>query len=108
MGYRKGETREQYNARLNAVMKARYFVRRAQAIEYLGGKCVDCASTNMLEFDHKDRSLKEHNLGKLFSSANPEKLYKEVAKCVLRCVACHSHRTTFDKLAGVNVLGNIL
>ena len=108
MGYRKNETKEQYNARLNAIMKARYFSRRAQAIEYLGGKCVDCSSTEMLEFDHKDPALKEHNLGKLFSSANPEKLYKEVDKCVLRCIACHAHVTTFQRLQKIDVLGSIL
>jgi 5-methylcytosine-specific restriction endonuclease McrA len=104
---RNNETKVQYNARMNAYMKARYFIRREAAIKRLGGKCIDCGSMTMLEFDHKHRADKEHNVGKLFSSANLEKLNKEVDKCVLRCVGCHAYRTAFDKLSGSDILGEI-
>lgn len=98
------ETREQYNARMNEYMKARYFRRRAEAIEYLGGKCIDCGHAEMLEFDHVNPAEKSANIGALFASANKEKLQAEIDKCVLRCVACHAHITALQKLQGVNLL----
>ena len=87
---------------MNTYMKARYARRRAEAVEKLGGKCVDCSTTVMLEFDHIADKTK--NIGAMFASASEEKLQAELAKCVLRCTGCHAHMTAFRKLQTVNVL----
>jgi 5-methylcytosine-specific restriction endonuclease McrA len=98
------EARQRYNARKNEAGKAKYQRRRNEAVEYLGGCCVDCGSTFMLEFDHKNQSEKEYNISKLFASASKQRLYAEVDKCELRCVACHAFVTACQKLQDVDVL----
>lgn len=71
------------------------------AIEYLGGKCVDCTETNVkeLEFDHV-RGEKTANLGCMFNGSSLAKIKEELDKCELRCLACHAvkdGRLTKDK-----------
>ena len=39
----------------NATWKA---AKRERYIQYLGGKCIDCGSTEKLEFDHVDPSAR--------------------------------------------------
>lgn len=104
MAPRRSETKEEYNARMNEYMKAKYFRRRNAAIEQLGGKCIDCGATNDLEFDHVDPKNKTYNIAQIFSSHSEEKLQKEIQKCVLRCVACHAHITALQKLQSTNLL----
>jgi hypothetical protein len=53
--------------------------------------CVDCGATSgRLDFDHRDGETK------LFNLAHPRcsnaRLMAEVAKCDVRCVACHARR----------------
>lgn len=104
MAQRKNETKSEYNARMNEIMKAKYFKRRNAAIDQLGGKCVDCGISYGLEFDHIDPSNKTYNIAQIFSSHSEEKLQKEIKKCVLRCIACHAHITALQKLQSTNVL----
>ena len=66
--------------------------RRATAIDYLGGYCVDCKTDKDLEFDHLNRAEKEHNISSILSS-KWAKLKKELDKCVLRCHTCHKKKT---------------
>ena len=105
---RKDETQEEFNARANEYMKARYRRRRNTAIERLGGICVDCGSSQRLEFDHVDPSLKEFNIGQCFTSMSKERLDQEVDKCVLRCIGCHSTRTAVQKIGNADLLGDLL
>lgn len=74
-------------------MLDRYYRRKAEAIEVLGGKCVRCGSVEDLEFDHIDPSTKISTIGKLASTASEEKLWTEVAKCQLLCKACHKEKS---------------
>lgn len=104
MAQRKNETRSEYNARMNEIMKAKYYRRRKEAVDFLGGKCVDCGAKESLEFDHKDPSKKEYNLAQIFSSHSAQKVQAEVEKCELRCVSCHAHMTAFQKLQNTNLL----
>jgi hypothetical protein len=71
---------------------ARYYRRRQQAIEYLGGQCVDCGTEELLEFDHIDPATKEFSIASSLLHGDV-KLYRELAKCVLRCTSCHKQRT---------------
>lgn len=71
----------------------RYHKRRAEYVEALGGKCVDCGSVEELEFDHVDPSTKELNIGSMLNYAKA-KVDAEIKKCVLRCKGCHVRKTS--------------
>lgn len=62
--------------------------RKQKAMDYLGGKCVDCNTTNVLQFDHIDPSTKSFDIGRNLNR-KWEVLSKELDKCVLRCKSCH-------------------
>lgn len=85
-------------------MKVRYYTRRAEAIAYLGGKCVDCGTSQNLEFDHKNPKLKSFHIGKAFASMAKDKLYVEVDKCELRCRPCHLIKGGYDSVQELDVL----
>ena len=72
--------------------------RRAKAIAYLGGCCVECGTEEELEFDHIDRNNKEHNISSLLSSEWGT-LLLELVKCQLLCKDCHSKKT-LEELSG--------
>lgn len=80
--------------------KAYYHKRRAQAVALLGGECVDCRSTDDLEFDHVDRSSKSFAIAKLLNYAWARVL-EELKKCVLRCHACHLAKSKHGKELGL-------
>jgi hypothetical protein len=63
-------------------------VRRAEAIDYLGGVCVECGTRDDLQFHHVDPSVKSWNVSKL-TSIREELFWKEIDKCELRCRECH-------------------
>jgi hypothetical protein len=99
-----GESLEKYNARMKVYMSERYFRRRNEAVIYLGGKCVDCGTTEALEFDHKDPKQKSFAIGKAFAGMKLEKLYVEVDKCELRCRPCHLVKGGYDAVQDLDVL----
>ena len=68
---------------------------RLLLIEMLGGKCVDCGTTERLEFDHINPGDKTSNIGHNLSSINRAK--DEASKCELRCHCCHKERTRQQK-----------
>ena len=74
-------------------MKDRYYRRRSAAIEQLGGKCVDCGTTEKLEFDHDDASTKSFSIGRAFAGWSEVRLQAELKKCVLRCRPCHLEKS---------------
>lgn len=81
------------NEYMRVYMAERYKRRRAEAIERLGGKCVDCGTTENLEFDHKDRSQKLYDIGKRLAGVAEAKLWAELGKCELRCDTHHNIRS---------------
>jgi 5-methylcytosine-specific restriction endonuclease McrA len=78
--------------------KEYYYKNRAFLIDYLGGKCTACGTTENLEFDHKDPKEKSFSIsGNLKQSIN-ERMMKEIDKCHLLCSDCHKKKTfTLDK-----------
>jgi len=86
-------TREEYNEYMREYMKARYYRRRAAAIEQLGGKCVDCGSTKQLEIDHAIAADKSFDIGKAFAGWSEVRLQAELGKCVIRCNPCHKAKS---------------
>ena len=81
-----------YNQRMRLYMQERHKKQREKSIAYLGGKCVDCNSTNNLEFDHIDPKTKSFTISSKFTWAW-EKLIPELNKCELLCLPCHKNRT---------------
>ena len=64
-------------------------------IEKMGGKCVECGCTAILEFDHIDPSTKSFNIAAGYTKPK-ETLLAEVAKCQLLCNKCHIEKTKKD------------
>lgn len=81
------------NEYMREYMKKRYYRRRAAAIEQLGGRCVDCGSTENLQFDHVDRLTKSFDLAKAFAGWSDERIQAELVKCVLRCKPHHDEKS---------------
>lgn len=74
--------------------RTRTSMNRYQAIEILGGCCVDCGykeNLNGLEFDHVVPG--EHNIASLIGSYRWERALEELKKCELVCGTCHNIRT---------------
>lgn len=71
--------------------------RKQQAVEYLGGKCVDCGLVDIPEvydFHHTDPSKKDFTIGK--SSKAFDAIKSELDKCILLCAVCHRKRHALD------------
>lgn len=88
----------------------KYYERKAMAIDYLGGVCVDCGTSDssILEFDHRDQSTKSFTVTAKLGGASWERLKEELDKCDLRCIACHGHVTAYQRLQKVDVLGAVI
>ena len=70
--------------------------RRRDAVRQLGGKCVDCGSTENLEFDHVDPATKLYEMTNIWSRKLAIRV-AEIAKCVLRCKDCHIIKTVAER-----------
>ena len=67
---------------------------KAKAVEYLGGKCVDCDLIDdicIYDFHHIDPTKKELAFGQR-GGKSFESLKLELDKCVLLCSNCHRKR----------------
>jgi len=54
--------------------------------------CVDCGTTEgLLHFDHRDGTVKELEVAHL-ARYKMSRIMNEVAKCDVRCAACHERR----------------
>lgn len=59
-------------------------------------KCIDCGEDNpiVLEFDHKEGSIKIANIANMTSTCcSLKKLSDEIKKCEIRCSNCHKIKT---------------
>ena len=71
---------------------------KIQAIEYLGGKCVDCGLVDMpcvYDFHHLDPTKKEIAFGSR-GGKSFKTIKEELDKCVLLCANCHRKRHSKD------------
>jgi hypothetical protein len=69
---------------------------RQQLFDYLlAHPCVDCGETDpiVLEFDHRDRSLKRGSISRLIGQFTWAVVELEIASCDVRCANCHRQRT---------------
>lgn len=72
--------------------------KRAILIEVLGGRCVNCRTTERLEFDHVIPEEISFRIGNRLN-ARPEKLIEELQKCQLLCKPCHGEKTGIETRA---------
>jgi hypothetical protein len=73
----------------------RYYRKKQELIERLGGKCRVCGSTDSLQFDHKNHGSKDYEVTtKMWWSKNVD---EEVAKCQLLCKSCHTLKSIGEK-----------
>lgn len=88
--------REEYNKYMREYMKKRYYKRKKEAFEYLGGKCAACGATSNLQIDHVDPESKSFTVTSCLGSLPKEKLWKELEKCQLLCRRCHRRKSMVD------------
>jgi hypothetical protein len=73
--------------------------KKKRAVEFMGGKCVDCGRAMdendnpyyLFDFHHLDPSQKDVGF-KDMRFWSWKRIVKELAKCVLVCCVCHRHR----------------
>ncbi len=80
--------RKQKNEKQNERRKQK----KKQLVEYLGGKCVGCGTTENLQFDHIDRAKKQFVISEIIDW-HISKIMPEVDKCQLLCRECHNIKT---------------
>lgn len=74
-----------------------YYRRRRQPmLDYLGGKCADCGSTEELQFDHIDPREKSFEIKANLTLNNPE-VRAELDKCQLLCKPCHLRKSAKER-----------
>lgn len=72
---------------------------RELAIDSLGGKCVNCGTSDNLTFDHviEQRNGDKKLLISQLIFSNKETLLRELQKCQLLCRPCHGLKTALDR-----------
>jgi 5-methylcytosine-specific restriction endonuclease McrA len=88
--------KEKYNAYHKKYQLKRYHERRAKAIKKLGGICIKCSSTELLELDHIHYAEKSFNIAKLWSCSEA-KFQTELSKCQLLCEKCHQKKSIEER-----------
>lgn len=73
----------------------RRITQKKEAVDYLGGKCLDCGLKDevvaVYDFHHLDPTKKDFSLGKA-KTLSFAKIKPELDKCVLLCANCHRRR----------------
>ncbi|HZP97517.1 MAG TPA: hypothetical protein VFC31_14455 [Candidatus Limnocylindria bacterium] len=91
--------RAEYVAREAARIKTFRIENRVKIFEYLSvHPCVDCGETDVLvlEFDHRDPSTKQRDIGFIAARKPWKFVLAEIAKCDVRCANCHRKRTAIQ------------
>lgn len=80
------------NEQMRAYQKDRYDRRMQEARAILGGVCITCGGTELLEIDHLEPGAKVANLSSM-TNLSESRWREELAKCQLKCKKCHIDRT---------------
>lgn len=65
--------------------------RKLEAIDVLGGKCVQCGKIEDLEIDHIDKKTKSFAISR---PPSEKSFWEELKKCQLLCKRCHREKST--------------
>lgn len=74
------------------VTKMRRYRIKLEAIEYLGGKCIECGydeCPSALTFHHQDATQKHFEIAMAYRYSD-EEIVAEIKKCILLCQNCHA------------------
>lgn len=74
--------------------------RKIKAVEYLGGKCIECGydkCPGALHFHHTDDD-KEFGISSRGRTMSWERMRRELDKCVLLCANCHHEHHYYEDL----------
>ena len=93
------------NEYMRDYMLKRYHRRRADSIAQLGGKCVECGTTENLEFDHIDSNTKTRQVARILASGSKKLVAEELAKCQLLCKEHHSIKTVANQENNRHLMG---
>lgn len=91
-----GTNRKEYmRAYMRKYAMARYYKKKQELIDRLGGKCRSCGSTDNLQFDHEEHGSKVYEVTtKLWWSKD---VSDELSKCQLLCKSCHTLKSIEEK-----------
>lgn len=81
---------------------------KRQAVDYLGGCCVDCGLVDIpdvYDFHHLDPMVKEERIA-LIIQRSWARVVEELKKCVLLCANCHRKRHAKDNTVVVQKIKN--
>lgn len=85
---------------MSVYMADRRAKRRADLIALKGSKCQKCESTESLEFNHLDRTLKKFSLSGCHLDKAWKSILAEAEKCELVCKGCHLDYTRSQYASG--------
>lgn len=91
---------EQIRVRASNWQKIKGRENKLKAIEYLGGKCIDCNnkfSACVYDFHHLDSNEKESTIARIMGRSW-DNIVPELNKCVLLCSNCHRIRHHNDEI----------
>lgn len=73
--------------------------KRQDAVDILGGKCVNCGAIDNLQFDHinRDRVDSKHTIKYMIISTKWENVLEELKKCQLLCFPCHIKKSKIER-----------
>lgn len=74
----------------------RYYLKRQQYIQHMGGQCKMCGSKDNLHFDHIDPEKKSFTIGSRLTYPKNYVL-AELEKCQLLCQKCHIAKSIVGK-----------
>jgi hypothetical protein len=89
-------------------MLKRYWKRRNETLEKLGGCCRICKTKEKLELDHIDPNSKSFEISQIWNYRK-EVFNKEIEKCQILCKKCHIEKTLIDnnKISAKNTHGTL-
>lgn len=90
--------RQQYLTYIKEYQQRRREERRVYAVNKLGGKCINCGTTENLEFDHIipiNTNIHGRRISELLT-ASKSRLDKELELCQILCEECHKLKTAFE------------
>ena len=101
-------TRMGWTPEANLRRRERYWSRKREAIQILGGQCVWCNSTEDLQLDHINPSTREYRFPHFYKCGD-KVFYEEVNKCQLLCRSCHAKKSVSERGRkwGKGIHGNI-
>lgn len=91
---RRKEYASRNKSKITAAIRLRRKVKKAQVIDYLGGRCADCRGvfpSYCYDLHHVNPKTKSPSFRHIRSMAWA-KVVKELKKCVLLCAICHRIR----------------